>query len=70
MNALTLLTPTFAFVLAVAIYQEHVTSQALIGIGAVVVGVAWVAWPRQRLPAPAAMLCGELGRPEAKGPRG
>lgn len=53
LNALTLLTPPLSLALAVAFYRERVTSEALIGIGAVLVGVAWVAWPRQttRLPA-------------------
>lgn len=53
LNALTLLTPPFAFALAVAIYREPVTSEALIGIGAVLVGVAWVVWPRSMVRAPA-----------------
>jgi drug/metabolite transporter (DMT)-like permease len=46
LNALTLLTPPLAFALAVAIYREPVTARALIGIGAVLAGVAWVTWPR------------------------
>lgn len=52
LNALTLLTPPFAFALAVGIYGEPMAPEALIGIGAVLVGVAWVAWPRQTMPAP------------------
>ena len=56
LNALTLLTPPFAVALAVAIYQERLTSEALIGIGAVLIGVVWVVWPRQTVLAPAARV--------------
>ncbi len=67
LNALTLLAPPFAFALAVAIYQERVTSGALIGIPAVLGGVGCVAWPRRNLKPSAPGGAGGAGAPAQRG---
>ncbi len=55
LNGLTLLTPAFSLGFALLIYQERVSALGMIGIAILLVGVAWVGWPRPSTP----------GRPQA-----
>ncbi|MFQ5846534.1 MAG: DMT family transporter [Candidatus Methylomirabilales bacterium] len=51
LNGLTLLTPAFSLVFALLIYRERVSALGMLGIAIVLVGVAWVGWPRHATPA-------------------
>lgn len=53
LNALTLLTPVFALLLALIIYREPIGASRALGVLAVLVGVTWVGWPRESQPAEA-----------------
>ena len=46
LNGLTLLTPAFSLVFALLIYREQVSPLGMLGMAVVLVGVAWVGWPR------------------------
>lgn len=50
LNGLTLLTPAFSLGFALLIYQERVSALGLVGIAILLVGVAWVGWPRPSTP--------------------
>lgn len=47
LNALTLLTPLFSVVLALALYDERIGGRAVIGAVLILFGVTGVAWPRR-----------------------
>ena len=47
LNALTLLTPFFAVILALALYREPFTPSAALGAALILGGVTGVAWPRR-----------------------
>jgi O-acetylserine/cysteine efflux transporter len=49
LNGLTLLTPALAVILAVLIYRERISTSGMLGIAVVLVGVAFVNWPRHSL---------------------
>ncbi len=46
LNALTLLMPTFALLLALVLYREPLPPSGLVGVAAVLGGVTWLGWPR------------------------
>ena len=46
LNALTLLTPAFALLLALVLYREPLPPSGLVGVAAVLGGVTWLGWPR------------------------
>ncbi len=48
LNSLTLLTPVFALLLALAIYREPLSTMSVLGIVMVLGGVIWVGWPSYR----------------------